>query len=93
MTAFDGHKVLHTCDQLVAWLECLFSIRFEIQEEGYSRNWRKVTEIETNRNHISTKMGMVSAGTREQQENICHRSTKIGADHERIRHELTRRKT
>jgi hypothetical protein len=48
------------------WLgwECLFSIRFEIQEEGYSRNWRKVTEIETNRNHISTKMGMVGAGTR-----------------------------
>jgi hypothetical protein len=64
MTAFDGHKVLHTCDQLVAWLECLFSIRFEIQEEGYSRNWRKGTEIETNRNHISTKMGMVSAGAR-----------------------------
>jgi hypothetical protein len=48
----------------VAWLECLFSIRFEIEEEGYSRNWRKVTEIETNRNHISTNMAMVSAGAR-----------------------------
>jgi hypothetical protein len=42
----------------------LFSIRFEILEESYSRNWRKVTEIETSRSQISTKMGMVGAGAR-----------------------------
>jgi hypothetical protein len=47
VAAFDGDKVLHTYHQFVASVERLFSIRSEIGKEGYSRNWRRVTEIET----------------------------------------------